>query len=209
MKTAVLDYDVGNLASVCQGLKRAGLDPFVTRDLPEIRLARAVVLPGVGAFATGMDNLRKYGLLPVINEIVEKGVPFLGICLGMQLLFEESDEHGRYAGLSLLPGRVARFPEGLKIPHMGWNTLNIKKSAPLMQDIEQGSYVYFVHSYYVQSANPAHIVATTEYGLEFPAVVCCNNIMGLQFHPEKSSRRGLQILENFGRMVRNGSYTGN
>ena len=209
MKTAVLDYDVGNLASVLQGLKTAGLDPFVTRNLQEIRTARAVVLPGVGAFAAGMDNLRKYGLLPVISEIVERGIPLLGICLGMQLLFAESDEHGRSAGLSLLPGRVTRFPEGLKIPHMGWNTLEIKKEHPLLKNIDQGSYVYFVHSYYVKSYNPAHVASTTDYGLEFPAVVCFNNIMGLQFHPEKSSRIGLKILENFGELVRNGSNTGN
>ncbi len=209
MKTAVLDYDVGNLASVLQGLKSVGLDPYVTRDIQEIRAARAVVLPGVGAFAAGMDNLKKYGLLPAISEMAERGVPFLGICLGMQLLFEESDEHGRYAGLSLLPGRVTRFPEGLKIPHMGWNTLEIKQAHPLLKNIDQGSYVYFVHSYYVKSCDAAHVVSTTNYGLDFPAVVCFNNIMGLQFHPEKSSRIGLKILENFGEMVRNGSNTGN
>lgn len=209
MKTAVVDYDAGNLASVMQGLKKAGLDPFVTRDKGEIGSARAVVLPGVGAFAAAMEKLREYDIIGALQESVAEGKPFLGICLGMQLIFEESDEHGRSAGLSLLPGRVTRFPAGLKVPHMGWNTLDVKQSHPLLKGIKPDSYVYFVHSYYVTACSAAHLAATTHYGLEFPAVVCSKNIMGLQFHPEKSSRVGLKILENFGEMVRNGSNTGN
>ncbi|MHB8156783.1 MAG: imidazole glycerol phosphate synthase subunit HisH [Desulfocucumaceae bacterium] len=208
MKTAVLDYDVGNLASVLQGLRQAGLDPVLTRERKEILSARAVVLPGVGAFAQGMENLKKYELLPIIEELTAKGMPFLGICLGMQLLFQESTEHGHSNGLGLLPGRVVRFPEGLKIPHMGWNTLKVVRPHPLLAGILPGSYVYFVHSYYASDCDPEHIVATTDYGLEFPAMVCFNNIMGVQFHPEKSSRVGLKLLSNFGELVRNGSHTG-
>lgn len=208
MKTAVLDYDVGNLASVIQGLKHAGLEPILTREREEILSARAVVLPGVGAFAQGMENLKKHGLLPVIEEVTAKGVPFLGICLGMQLLFEESEEYGRHEGLGLLPGKVVRFPIGLKIPHMGWNTLNIVNPHSLLNGIQSGSYVYFVHSYYASNCDPSHIIASTNYGVEFPAMVCFNNIVGVQFHPEKSSRIGLKLLSNFGEMVRNGSHTG-
>lgn len=208
MKTAVLDYDVGNLASVIQGLKHAGLAPIITRDRKEILSAKAVVLPGVGAFAQGMENLKKHGLLPVIEEVTTKGVPFLGICLGMQLLFQESEEYGCHEGLRLLPGRVVRFPGGLKIPHMGWNTLNIVNPHPLLNEIKSGSYVYFVHSYYASDCDPSHIIASTNYGVEFPAMVCFNNIVGVQFHPEKSSRIGLRLLSNFGEMVRNGSHTG-
>jgi len=208
VKTAVLDYDVGNLASVLQGLKFAGLEPVLTRNREEILSAQAVVLPGVGAFPQGMENLRKYGLLPVINEATARGTPFLGICLGMQLLFEEGEEHGIHRGLGLLPGRVVRFPDGLKVPHMGWNTLDIKRAHPLLKEIERGSYVYFVHSYYADGCVDAHILATTDYGTEIPAVVCFGNIVGIQFHPEKSSRIGLKILSNFGELVRNGNNPG-
>lgn len=208
MKTAVLDYDVGNLASVLQGLKQSGLEPILTRDREEILSARAVVLPGVGAFAQGVENLKRHGLLPVIEEVTSKGMPFLGICLGMQLLFEESEEYGRHAGLGLLPGKVVRFPKGLKVPHMGWNTLNFHKRHPLLNGVEPGSFVYFVHSYYASECEPSHIIASTNYGIEFPAMVCFNNIVGVQFHPEKSSRIGLKLLSNFGEMVRSGSYTG-
>ena len=208
MKAAVLDYDVGNLASVLQGLANAGLKPVLTRDVEEVLSAGAVVLPGVGAFPRGMENLRKYGLLPVISEVVSRGTPFLGICLGMQLLFEEGEEHGIHQGLGLLPGRVVRFPAGLKVPHMGWNTLNIMQSHPLLKEIEQGSHVYFVHSYCASGCKDSHVIAATNYGMEIPAVVCCGNIMGVQFHPEKSSRIGLKILSNFGELVRDGSNPG-
>lgn len=208
MKTAVLDYDVGNLASVLQGLKQSGLEPVLTRDREEILSARAVVLPGVGAFAQGVENLKKHRLLSVIEEVTAKGTPFLGICLGMQLLFEESEEYGRHAGLGFLPGKVVRFPQGLKVPHMGWNTLNFHNPHPLLNGVEAGSFVYFVHSYYASDCEPSHIIASTNYGVEFPAMVCFNNIVGVQFHPEKSSRIGLKLLSNFGEMVRSGSYTG-
>jgi len=202
VKIAVLDYDAGNLASVVHGLRHAGLDPVVTRDRQEIIAAQAVVLPGVGAFARGMDNLRRYRLTAAIEEAAGSGKPFLGICLGMQLLFEEGHEHGRHAGLGLLTGKVVRFPEGLKIPHMGWNTLEFNGRHPAFAGIEEGSHVYFVHSYYASGCDPACVSARTKYGVEFPAAVCFNNIWGMQFHPEKSSRVGLRILSNFGELVR-------
>ena len=209
MQTAVIDYDVGNLASVLQGLAAAGLEPVLTRDRQEILAARAVVLPGVGAFPRGMENLRELGLLPVIAEAAERGIALLGICLGMQLLFEEGEEYGRHRGLGLLPGRVVGFPTGLKVPHMGWNTLKVTRPHPLLHDIRPGSYVYFVHSYRASGCAETHVTATTHYdGTEIPAVVCSGNIMGIQFHPEKSSGVGLQILRNFGGLVRNGSYSG-
>lgn len=208
MKVAVIDYEVGNLASVSQGLKAAGLEPVVTQEKDEILQAQAVILPGVGAFAKGMENLERLGFLPVIREVVDSGRPFLGICLGMQLLFEESEEHGLTGGLGLLPGKIKKFPPGLKVPHMGWNTLEIKKPQPLLTNIPAQSYVYFVHSYYVSDYAPETVATLTNYGVEFPSMVCFNNIVGMQFHPEKSSRIGLQILNNFGELVRNVSNPG-
>lgn len=208
MKTAVIDYDIGNLASVVQGLKYAGLEPFITREKEEILSSQAVVLPGVGAFAQGMENLNKYGLIPILHEVAAKNIPILGICLGMQLLFEESDEHGVHKGLGFLSGKVTRFPKGLKIPHMGWNTLDIKHNHPIMSDIPKESYVYFVHSYYAMVNKSQQIVASTQYGVEFPAIVCFNNIIGIQFHPEKSSRIGQKMLRNFKGMVEDVSNTG-
>lgn len=201
MQAAVIDYGVGNLASVAQGLLMAGMEPLITGDPEKIRKARAVILPGVGAFPKAMENLEGYGLIPVIREVVARGTPFLGICLGMQLLFEESEEHGLCKGLGLLPGKVKRFPAGLKIPHMGWNTLDFQGDCLLLSDIPLRSYVYFVHSYYISGYNPSHLVASTNYRVEFPAIVCFNNIVGMQFHPEKSSRIGLKLLKNFGELV--------
>ena len=209
MKIAVLDYDVGNLASVQHGLARVGLEPLVTRKPKEVLAAKALVIPGVGAFAKGMENLEKFELLPVIKEAKEQKKPILGICLGMQLLFTESEEHGQTKGLGLLPGRVVRFPKGLKIPHMGWNTLSETKKHPLLFDVPPDSYVYFVHSYYVLGCPQNNIIASTDYGVRFPALVGEENIFGAQFHPEKSSRVGLKILSNFGELVKNGNHTGN
>ncbi|MBZ4653857.1 MAG: hisH [Peptococcaceae bacterium] len=206
MKTAVIDYGLGNLASVAQGLKAAGLEPLITRERHEILEARAVVLPGVGAFPKGMENLKDLGLLPVIAEVVQRGTPFLGICLGMQLLFEEGEEYGKHQGLGFIKGKVVRFPKGLKVPHMGWNTLKIERSHPLLTGVPDNSYVYFVHSYCGAEYNSSHVAATSFYGIEFPAIVCFNNIMGIQFHPEKSSQIGLKILKNFGELV---SHVGN
>ena len=202
MQVAVIDYEVGNLASVSQGLRVAGLEPLITRDVKEILNAQAVILPGVGAFAKGMENLEKLGLVSVLREAVTRGKPFLGICLGMQLLFEESEEHGTTKGLGLLPGRIKKFPAGLKVPHMGWNTLEIVNPGTILKNIKDESYVYFVHSYYATLYQPAHVAAMTNYGVEFPSMVCFNNIVGMQFHPEKSSHVGLQILNNFGELVK-------
>lgn len=201
MKTAVIDYGIGNLASVVQGLIAVGLEPVITRNEEEILKAKAVILPGVGAFPKGMENLKNYGLLPVISEVVQRGTYFLGICLGMQLLFEESEEHGQCEGLGFLPGKIKRFPPGLKIPHMGWNTLKIEKEHPILKDTPAESYTYFVHSYYACDLKPEHLLASSNYGVDFPAVVCFENIIGMQFHPEKSSRVGLGILKNFGELV--------
>lgn len=208
MRTAVIDYGVGNLASVMQGLSLAGAEPFLTRGRESILSAQAVVLPGVGAFAKGMENLEKYRLINVIHEVCERGTPFLGICLGMQLLFEEGEEYGLHQGLGILKGSVVRFPEGQKVPHMGWNTLKVRDPHPYLSGIPSGSYVYFVHSYYATDCDYANIMATANYSVEFPAMVCQNNIVGVQFHPEKSSRVGLRLLKNFGEMVRDGGYTG-
>jgi len=202
MQVAVIDYEVGNLASVSQGLRVSGLEPLITRDVEEILKAQAVILPGVGAFAKGMENLNKLGLVSVLREVVARGKPFLGICLGMQLLFEESEEHGITKGLGLLPGRISKFPVGLKVPHMGWNTLEVVKPGTILKNIKDQSYVYFVHSYYATLYQPEHVAAMTNYGVEFPSVVCFNNIVGMQFHPEKSSHVGLQIMNNFGELVK-------
>lgn len=203
MRTAIIDYGVGNLASAFQGARIAGLDPVVTSDQEIVRQAAAVILPGVGAFAQGMENLRRLGMIPLIREAAACHKPLLGICLGMQLFFENSEEHGRHGGLGLLPGSVRRFPGGLKVPHMGWNTLLNLRDHPLLSGIPEHSFVYFVHSYYAEGVRREHVAAWTNYGLEFPAVVCFNNIVGVQFHPEKSSQIGLRIMKNFGELVRN------
>lgn len=148
-----------------------------------------------------MANLTRTGLIPIIREVVAKGTPFLGICLGMQLLFSTSEENGLHQGLNLLPGTVKRLPPGLKVPHMGWNQLVIRKEEPMLKGVNDGDYFYFVHSYYVQPEDDDVIIAASDYGFEFPALVGRDNLMGIQFHPEKSSNLGLQILKNFGEMV--------
>ena len=171
----------------------------MTRDPDVIRSADKVILPGVGAFGDAMERLRQYGLVDVIREVTAKGTPFLGICLGLQLLFERSDESEGVEGLGILPGEILRIPpaEGLKIPHMGWNSLEIRPDSRLFKSVENGSYVYFVHSYYLKAKNPEIVVATSEYGVQIHASVEHGNIFACQFHPEKSSRVGLQILKNF------------
>ena len=199
----MIDYETGNLASVVQGLKSVGLDPVVTRDREIISKAKALVLPGVGAFGKGMENLKRYNLISLIREVVAKGTPFLGICLGMQLMFEESEEYGVHKGMGLLKGKIKKFPEGMKVPHMGWNTLDIKKKQKVVENIQPESFVYFVHSYYVSDCVEEQVIASTNYGVEIPAIVCFNNMVGIQFHPEKSSQVGLKILKNFGELVRN------
>jgi imidazole glycerol-phosphate synthase subunit HisH len=197
----IVDYGVGNLRSVQKALERVGAEAVVSGDPGALEAARGVVLPGVGAFGDGMAQLRARGLVEPVLRHVEVGKPLLGICLGMQLLFEDSEEMGRHAGLDLLPGRVVRFPEGdLKVPHIGWNQLEVRED-PLTAGIAGGSYAYFVHSYYVAPAEAEDVLATTEYGIQFAAVVGRGRVWGAQFHPEKSQEVGLRLLQNFARLV--------
>ena len=195
----VIDYDAGNLKSVEKALLYLGESPVVTRDPQKILAAEKLILPGVGAFGDAMENLRRFGLVEPIRQAVEKGTPFLGICLGMQLLFESSEESPGVEGLSLLPGKILRIPpqEGLKIPHMGWNSLKVRTGARLFQGLPEEPYVYFVHSYYLRAEEEEIVAATTRYSVEIHASVEQGNLFGCQFHPEKSSRTGLAILKNF------------
>jgi len=197
---AIIDYGMGNLRSVQKALEKTGSDARITHDAQTIKDADKVVLPGVGAVQPAMQRLEELDLIPVIHETVKSGKTFLGICLGYQLLFETSTEGGSVPGLGLLPGNVQRFAE-LKVPHMGWNRLEFSNpDCPLWQGLENGSYVYFCHSYYVASKDPNVTAASTEYGIDFASAVWSENIFGTQFHPEKSQEVGLQILKNFGLM---------
>ncbi|MBZ0303264.1 MAG: imidazole glycerol phosphate synthase subunit HisH [Anaerolineae bacterium] len=197
---AVIDYGASNLRSVVHALNYLGVaDMRIVRTAHELRHADKIILPGVGAFGAGMEQLRRQSLDTAIRDAVYAGIPYLGICLGMQFLFERSDEMGEHEGLGLLPGRVTRFPyhPQLKVPHMGWNQLQQRRPCILLNDIDTRNSAYFVHSYYCDPANPDDIVATVDYGLPFTAVVQRENIYGVQFHPEKSQRTGLQLLQNF------------
>ena len=195
---AIIDYDAGNIKSVEKALQYLGEEAVITRDAGEILMADKVVLPGVGAFGDAMEKLNRYGLVPVIHEVVEKGIPFLGICLGLQLMFESSEEAPGVEGLGLLKGKIVRIPEGdgLKVPHMGWNSLSFPKEGRLFAGIPENSYVYFVHSYYLQAEEDI-VTATAEYGVTIHASVERDNVFACQFHPEKSSHTGLTILKNF------------
>jgi imidazole glycerol-phosphate synthase subunit HisH len=202
---AIIDYGMGNLRSVQKGFARVGVDAIVTRDASRIRDAAGVVLPGVGAFGACMDNLREYGLIDVVGDVIAAGKPFLGICLGMQLLFDESEEFGPVAGLGILPGRCVRFrppPQSdLRVPHMGWNQIEQRKPVPHLEGLADQSFVYFVHSFYVVPRDRAVIATVTDYGGEFVSSVAKDNIFACQFHPEKSQAVGLRILANFGKLV--------
>jgi len=198
---AVIDYGMGNLRSVQKGFEAVGAEAVVTNDPQKILDADSVVLPGVGAFKDCIDNLNRLNLVDVIRQSIDSGKPFLGICLGLQLLFEQSNEFGNVPGLGILPGKVMRFqfpdhPE-MKVPHMGWNTLNVKKPSPLFDSVEDSPYFYFVHSYYVVPEDPAIIATTTNYGVEFVSGIQHRNIYAFQFHPEKSQKLGLSLLKNF------------
>ena len=194
----IIDYDAGNLRSVENALQFLGEEAKITRDPQEILKADKVILPGVGAFGDAMEKLHKYNLVSVIREVNEKQIPFLGICLGLQLLFEESDETPGVKGLGVLPGKIKAIPpkKGFKIPHMGWNSIQIKEGARLFQGIPQDAYVYFVHSYYAK-CDQQYVVSYTNYGVKVPSCVEFRNVYGMQFHPEKSGEKGLEMLERF------------
>ena len=196
---AIIDYDAGNIKSVEKALKTLGQEVIVTRDAEIILKADKVILPGVGAFGDAMGKLHDYGLVDVIYKVVEKNTPFLGICLGLQLMFESSEETPGVEGLGILKGKIVKIPENgdLKIPHMGWNSLHFQNNGRLFANLPQDSYVYFVHSYYLQAEDETIVKATTDYSTCIHASVEKDNVFACQFHPEKSSDVGLTILKNF------------
>ncbi len=198
---AIADYGIGNLGSVTKAFRHAGAEVVLTGDPEVLRSADALVLPGDGAFGATMDEVTRRGLVAVLRETVAAGKPLLGICIGMQLLFEESEEHGLHKGLGFLPGRVRRFDAGLTVPHMGWNRLRVRRSHPLLDGLADGSYVYFVHSYFCDAPEDV-VIASSDYGADFPAIVGRGNVLGVQFHPEKCQGVGLRMVANFVRSLR-------
>ncbi len=199
---AIIDYDAGNIKSVEKALKYLGADAEVTSDPEKIRKAERVVLPGVGVFGDAMGNLERYGLVSVIKEIASSGTPFLAICVGLQLLFESSEESEGVPGLSIFGGMIKRIPasDNLKVPQIGWNSLHLENNSRLLKGIDEGSYVYFVHSFYLEASDTNIVTSSTEYGAHIHASVEKDNVFATQFHPEKSSDTGLHILENFMRI---------
>ena len=200
---AIIDYGMGNLRSVQKAFERVGYEAVVTREAGQIQSARGVVLPGVGAFSACMENLGRFGLIEPICDIVRRRKPFLGICLGFQLLFSESEEFGRQTGLDLFAGKVVGFHSkgSLKVPHMGWNSLHKKKDSAFLEGVASGEFVYFVHSFYVVPEDASVIATDTEYGSPFVSSIATDSLFACQFHPEKSQEIGLRILSNFGRFV--------
>src|SRR5688572_3650250 len=196
----VVDYKLNNLRSLENTLRRLGHDVCVASEPEDVRKATKLVLPGVGAFGDAMRNLRELKLLEPFVERAKSGTPTLGICLGMHLLFTEGEEFGLHRGLDLIAGRVVKLPAGLRVPHMGWNQLHLKQSNGLTKGLAESSFVYFVHSYYVEPKSTDVVLATTDYEIEFPAIVHFQNIWATQFHPEKSQRVGEQLLDNFARL---------
>ncbi len=198
----IIDYDAGNMKSVEKALLHLGEDVRVSRRVQDILQADKVILPGVGNFGSAMEKLKEYGLIEIIRQVCEEGTPFLGICLGLQLLFEESEESPGVKGLEILPGKILRIPKApdLKIPHMGWNSLDFPNEGRLFQGISEGGYVYFVHSYYLKAADESIVTAAADYGARVHASVEKGNVFACQFHPEKSGELGLKILENFARL---------
>jgi glutamine amidotransferase len=194
---AILDFDMGNLRSIQKGFEQVGHEAVITRDQAKIQSAHKLIIPGVGAFRDGMKNLDRYNLITPIQKAIEAGKPTLGICMGMQLLFSESEEFGLTKGLNIVPGKVKRFTVNLKIPHMGWNSIEIKNQPSLFRNSSNGEYFYFVHSYYVEPENPDCIAAITEYGIPFTSAICQGSLFATQFHPEKSQSGGLKILKAF------------
>jgi len=204
-EVAIIDYGMGNLRSVQKGLERVGVPTAIVRDPARIEAAAGVVLPGVGAFGACMDNLRRFGLVSTVHRVIERGTPFLGICLGLQLLFDESEEFGPVAGLGIFRGRCVRFRDtgdpALRVPHMGWNRIHKVRDVPHLDGIDEGEFVYFVHSYHVVPDDPRLAVTTTEYGGSFVSAIASGTVFACQFHPEKSQAAGLRILRNFGALV--------
>ena len=200
---AIIDYGMGNLRSVHKAFEYVGAEAVVTGVREIIESASGVVLPGVGAFGKAMSNLERSGLTDAIRQVIAQGRPLLGICLGLQLLFEESDEMGRYQGLSVFQGRVKRFDVGLKVPQIGWNQIQVQRESPLLDGVADGSHVYFVHSHYVAPADDEIVLATTDYEIDYASIVGQDNVFGIQFHPEKSQSVGLRILNNFTELVVN------
>jgi glutamine amidotransferase len=197
----IVDYGIGNLGSAAKAFRHVGAEAVLSGDPAVLRQADTLVLPGDGAFGAAMDELRQRDLLPVLQEAVAQGRTLLGICVGMQLLFEHSEEHGSHRGLGLLPGRVRRFKGDLAVPHMGWNRLRRRRRHPLLDGIEDGAHVYFVHSYYCEAQTDV-VIASSDYGIDFAAIVGRDNVLGVQFHPEKSQGVGLRMIDNFVRLCR-------
>lgn len=200
----IIDYDAGNIRSVEKALSYLGEKTVVSRNPETLKNADKVILPGVGSFGQAMENLHRYELVPVIQDMIKEGKPFLGICLGLQLLFESSEESPGAEGLGILKGKILKIPSspGLKIPHMGWNSLQLQNNGRLFRNIPQDTYVYFVHSYYLQAQEPEIVKAVTGYGTEIHASVEKDNVFACQFHPEKSGKYGLEILKNFAELGR-------
>ncbi|WP_174615659.1 imidazole glycerol phosphate synthase subunit HisH [Virgibacillus ihumii] len=198
---AIIDYGAGNIKSLQFACQRVGLDTCLTTDIQTIKKSAAIILPGVGAFKDAMDALYRHNLVNTLIEEASAGKPLLGICLGMQLFYEQSFENGSWQGLGLLKGNVSRLPDSVKVPHMGWNTLKHHQKNALLNGIDQEAYVYFVHSYAVTDDQKRDLISSSEYGGTVPAIVQSKNITGMQFHPEKSGETGLQLLKNFGEMV--------
>jgi len=203
-RIVIIDAGIGNLRSVQKAFEHIGALSTITDDPAVVAEADAVVLPGVGAFGDGMDGLRSRALDRAVLDVIEQDVPFLGICVGLQLLFEESEEMGTHQGLGVLPGRIARFPTHLTVPHMGWNQIEQRGSHPLLADVPDGAFAYFAHSYHVVTSDQSIVVATTDYGGPFPSVVARDNVWAIQFHPEKSQQVGLVLLYNFVERITNG-----
>ncbi len=197
----IVDYGVGNFRNVQKAFAAIGMDIPITDNPADIDAADAVILPGVGAFGDAIGNLRQRGLEAPLLRAAKSGKPFFGICAGMQLLFNQSDEMGIHSGLGLIPGHVTRFPQGLTVPHMGWNQIEPAGEHPLLANVPKGSFTYFAHSYICVPDNPAHAIAHTDYHGKFVSAVAKDNIFGIQFHPEKSQQVGLQILQNFVEIV--------
>ena len=196
----IINYGMGNLRSVQKGFEKVGYEAVVTSDPADVEEASKLVLPGVGAFGDAMDHLRRIGLIQPILNSIERGVPILGICLGLQLFFEESEEKGMHRGLGILEGKVRLFPEALHVPQIGWNQIHIQRPSPILSGVPDGSFFYFNHSYHVDPIHPEDITTTTDYGIDYASIVGRDPVFGVQFHPEKSQDLGLKILENFGNM---------